>query len=644
MILTSFPSEPVSSPLSNPPSSPIAPQTDEEGYSSPLPASKRRKSGRLNEQSTIEHATPSRKSTRLQNRPTIRHRESTSSSQFLVAVESPSPGRQPFDLGSPETSGDAEDVIVTRPATRRRRSKPVKDDDFVVDDDRVEYITSDEEPVRSSTKRRRWTKDDFVADDDRVEYISSDGEPVRSSAKRRGWIKDDFVVDNDEVEFITSDDEPTARPKTRRISHSHRSPRTPRRRSRKEQEELNEDLEDLQDSDSAIKPSRTRGGPVNTQRDIAREHLKILRRRRAGEKIPRVEDSDEGEPNPVELDFIGREMNAYPPSDNTSVHSLIDTEPEASDNGEDVEDDFIENDSPGSQRLPHPDIPLEFTSYASSKPKELFPHIIEWLVKNKIAPAFSRDDQLWQLAFDKVNDQVHAQAGSRLISAAWNATFKHSLLARPGIRVETLPGFEEFRTCDACNKTNHPALYDFIFSGQAYDKGTLEVMEKDSDVENEDDDNSSRDEQGRPLAPATQHFYLGRFCAANAEMGHKLTHWKFHLNENMLSYLEEQGVLSAEAILAREKMSNKKREKEAERIVDQMQETGMISKLWRDFQNDLEDARLGMEGYEKKGGRSRGRIGAVRSGRGEDMVVREWREEKDGRQVRALIRVDSDSE
>jgi len=504
--------------------------------------------------------------------------------------------------------------MVTRPATRRRRSKLVKDDDFVVDDDRVEYISSDGEPVRSSTKRRRW-------------------------------INDDFVVDNDEVEFITSDDEPIARPKTQRISHSHRSPRTPRRRSRKEQEELNEDLEDLQDSDSAMKPSRTRGGPVNTQRDIVREHLEILRRRRAGEKIPRVEDSDEeGEPDPVELDFIGREMNAYPPSDNTSVHSLIDTEPEASDNGEDVEDDFIENDSPGSRRLPHPDIPLEFTSYASSKPKELFPHIIEWLVKNKIAPAFSRDDQLWLLAFDKVNDQVHAQAGSRLISAAWNATFKHALLARPGIKVEALPGFEEFRTCDACNKTNHPALYDFVFSGQAYDKGTLEAIENDSDVENEDDENSSHDEQDHPLAPATQHFYLGRFCAANAEMGHKLTHWKFHLNEHILSYLEEQGVLSADAILAREKMSNKKREKEAERIVDQMQETGMISKLWRDFQNDLEDARLGMEGYEKKGGRSRGRIGAVRSGRSEDMVVREWKEEKDGRQVRALIRVDSDSE
>jgi hypothetical protein len=89
-----------------------------------------------------------------------------------------------------------------------------------------------------------------------------------------------------------------------------------------------------------------------------------------------------------------------------------------------------------------------------------------------------------------------------------------------------------------------------------------------------------------------------------------------------MAYLEEQGVLSAEAIIARDKMNHKKREKQAENVVDEMQETGVIAELWANFENDLNDARLGMEDYEKKGGRSKGRIGAIRSTA--NGLVREW--------------------
>lgn len=380
---------------------------------------------------------------------------------------------------------------------------------------------------------------------------------------------------------------------------------------------------------------------MTTQRDKAREHLNLLRRRRAGEKVPRVEDSEEEEPKEaeaVDIDLIGHPADEI--SSEGSMHSSIDTdeEPDPEQLQED-EDDFVIEDTNGRLGRPHPDIPLQFTSFASAKPRELFPHVIEWLVKNKIAPAFKREDELYNLAFDRLDAQVKAQAGSRLISAAWGTTFKRAILARPNMSVVALPGEDEdnLRTCDACNRTNHPARYEFVFSGEPYYKKTLEPVDN-SDSDDEDvPDAASRDESGHILSSQTHHFYLGRFCAANAEMGHKLTHWKYHLNDNLISYLDSQGVLSPNAIVARDKMNKKRREKEAETIVDNMQETGVIGEFWAEFENDLNDARLGMEDYEKKGGRTKGRVGAIRGKSGG--LVKEWA----GGKVR-VSRVESDSE
>ena len=101
-------------------------------------------------------------------------------------------------------------------------------------------------------------------------------------------------------------------------------------------------------------------------------------------------------------------------------------------------------------------------------------------------------------------------------------------------------------------------------------------------------------------------------------MGHKLCHWLFHLNQNLLTYLEQQGVLSAEKIVARDKKNHKKREREAEMIVDTMRDTGVVEDLWREFKSDLDDARIGMDGFEKKGGRGKARVGSIRVQKEED--------------------------
>lgn len=484
------------------------------------------------------------------------------------------------DIGGAESTDDDADVLASRPTQRRRAAAKVQ------------------ETYYGDRKLKQSTYD---------------------------VNEDNWLADDDEVEYISSGDEQEHRQKSARARR--------RRRSRREQEELDADLEDLRTSDveDSARIHRTRGGPVNTQRDEAREHFELLKRRRAGEKIPRVhqrsdddhddQQSDQGE----DLSLIGRPADDV--SDQGSVHSPVDTDVEEEAAPPVDDDNFVIDDDdeaePETSRRPRPDIPLEFTQWMKAKPRELFPHIVEWLVKNKIAPAFPRDDDLFRLAFQRVNDQVSAQAGSRLISSAWNAEFKYTILARPQIAIGAMPGSDEdnIRCCDACNKTNRPARYDFVVTGEAYNKETLEPVEHDS--EDEDRGNADVDEKGRIIASETKHFYLGSHCAANAQMGHKLTHWKFHLNETILEYLEEQGVLTDQQIVAREKKSKSSREKEAEAIVDSMEETGKVDELWADFQRDLKDAMLGMEDYTVKGGRSQGRVGVVRS-KGSDGRIREW--------------------
>jgi hypothetical protein len=598
--------------------------------SSPLPRRSNRLHSRSSPLSTVEgigtFATPAnssplaKRSTRLRRKqPSYSPARSARSSsvQTLVSVEIPTPERHRSsrlsDLGSAETSDEDDKILASQPVVRRRQSRVVKDT-FIVNDDELQYI-SDDNPRKNRTPRsRRNTRDNFVVDDEDIEYITSD-------------------EDNASQIKPSKSDKPS-------VSSVKRARNLARRRTREEQDELDDDLQNLQDSDEELNSTkkRTRGGPVTTKRDQTKEHLELLRRRRAGEKVPRIEDSDDEleDMQAMNLDFIG-----HPDYDEQgSVHSSIETddEQEQAQVLEEDEDDFVIEDSTERLGRPNTDIPLQFTSFASAKPRELFIHIIEWLVKNRIAPAFSREDELFNLAFARVDDQVKAQAGSRLISSAWGNEFTRAILARPNMKVSMLPGTDEdnVRTCDACNRINHPARYEFVFSGQPYFKKTLEPVDN-SDDEG-DDVEFDRDEEGHTLPRENRRFYLGRFCAANADMGHKLTHWKYHLNDNLMAYLEEQGVLSPESIVARERLNKKKREREAENIVDSMQETGMIADLWADFENNLNDARLGMEDFEKRGGRSKGRIGAVRSTA--NGTTREWNNDR----YRVTRAPDSDSE
>jgi hypothetical protein len=181
------------------------------------------------------------------------------------------------------------------------------------------------------------------------------------------------------------------------------------------------------------------------------------------------------------------------------------------------EEDFVLQDDDSKLGAPADlnDIPFEFTRHRYKRLKDHFKDVVEWMVHNKLNPAFPRNDAVYQVAFAKVKDEVTCLAGSQLISSAWNIDFKRALEARPEIEVTLYP-ITEGHSCDACNKTNHPASFDIRFDGKPYLLETLEsVSDDDSDDSGEQTENSytesgNVDRDGNPIPGSETHFYLGR--------------------------------------------------------------------------------------------------------------------------------------
>ena len=74
-------------------------------------------------------------------------------------------------------------------------------------------------------------------------------------------------------------------------------------------------------------------------------------------------------------------------------------------------------------------------------------------------------------------------------------------------------------------------------------------------------------------------------------MGHALYHWRYALNHNVLEWLARQGNMTPQKIVERDNMRQKKREKIANKIVDGMEATGVMRKLYREFKESLAAAR-----------------------------------------------------
>ncbi|KAI9779733.1 MAG: hypothetical protein M1839_007231 [Geoglossum umbratile] len=257
--------------------------------------------------------------------------------------------------------------------------------------------------------------------------------------------------------------------------------------------------------------------------------------------------------------------------------------------------DFVVSDNDGNIGAPslgpgRLDIPIQFTFRAHKKLKEHFSDAIEWMVHNKLNPAFDRHDPVYRVAFQRLSSEAATYSSSKFESSAWAQGFTRALRARPEFCKQSITLSNE--DCEACNRKNHTATYKVQFGGKPYHHKSLEEISSFS--EDGDEDGSSgneHDSQGHSLPDKTTSYYLGRVCCLNAETAHALTHWRYHLNEWVVDELHRQRLFDPNAILNRESWNTKRRSAYADSIMQQLQESGEISRLYRDFKNNLTEAR-----------------------------------------------------
>jgi hypothetical protein len=94
-----------------------------------------------------------------------------------------------------------------------------------------------------------------------------------------------------------------------------------------------------------------------------------------------------------------------------------------------------------------------------------------------------------------------------------------------------------------------------------------------------------------PIPDETKQWRVGAVCGSNAEMGHKLLHWKHDLLEWVDTRLHEQGYMEGSKLAERERMTPKKKHKMVDEILADWGEKGTVRALYHDFKGMLEDAR-----------------------------------------------------
>lgn len=491
-------------------------------------------------------------------------RQRTSEDEIEVQVQSRSARRRLARRPSPLS--DEDDVLVL---PRSRRARPV----------RVEIPTEEESEAQTPPKsarrriRRRAAEsasEDQDTEDDGVEVQDDDDD----DDEERNELKEDLA-------FLKS----SPVQDRGRLRSTHDKPKNERQKAL---EALKRKRAGTTEPPPSATPSRKK--PVVTETDSDSELEVIKEEPESDGPIADVVDEDD------DLDFDEHEPNAL-------------------DIFQEGEDDigFIDDNADAVIGEPALDADLDDMrltfSLSRAKTKDLFKHAVEWMVMKKIHPAFDSTRNFYVLTFRKLDDEVKGLAGSKFTSSAWTSEFTRAIRARPDLITNEIRGAADYMSphCAACNRKNHPATWEIMLTGQPYDKDTLEPLENDSSSESESEsesgsDSSSlsaspprntttekpeRDASGEILPPESHRFYLGSTCKANAQVSHTLYHWRHHLYQWVKQYLAQQGHLTAEKLVKRDKASNRKREKAAIKIVDKMEAEGEIRKLWRLYKEQV---------------------------------------------------------
>ncbi|KAF3402494.1 hypothetical protein DPV78_003971 [Talaromyces pinophilus] len=482
------------------------------------------------------------------------------------------------NIGEPEDS-DVNELASPGTHRKRRGPKPKQKSPPVIE---LDDSDADSDVVITSHKRKKLKQNDQPSPDQGDDGEDSDDDVIAPTPSRRGFRKS---------------------PRKSADTGSEELPKTPRKYSQQDELDLEEDLEDLRDT--VVREKRTRGSTINSARSNRQKHLEMLRRRRAGEKDisedeaeGEEEDDDDDEPQPRYASTADINWDDY--SKTRDLDSDAESIIEANEDLDADDSSFVEDDGelgvPGDVNV---SVPFEFSRHRTKTTRECFRDVVEWMVHSKLNPAFNRNDDVYQFAFIKVKDEVVGRTASQLISTVWNPDFVNTLRARPHLEVTGHP-LDDDHKCDACNRSKHPASSDLKFTGKPYSEETLEPLydsdDSDSDSSDtcdEDENGPDRDREGHVLLSEDRHYYLGRTCKSNAVLTHTLIHWRFHLYEWVVDYLNhtEELLSNPQKSLDREKMSAKKRTKYANSVVDRMDEDGEVQRLWMDFHQTLRSVR-----------------------------------------------------
>ena len=339
------------------------------------------------------------------------------------------------------------------------------------------------------------------------------GQPGVRKAKK----KSNTIVISDGGEDSSSEDVVVTPVRKRRNTAQIHSPIEEIRHEEEESsDDLQGELEDLQETGTPLRSTRTRDGPIVSERSKRQQKLEELRRRRAGirEESEREEFEEEDEHDEQSDNYENDDAELSGPE---PIHHAM----RRGGSLDHYEDDFVDDDDDKiGVDLGVAGVPLEFTYHANKKPFEHFKTEIEWMVHNKLNPAFDRYDEMYELAHRKLDKEVEQFAGSKFSSSVWGEEFIKALKACPDLSRLDVPTMLEHK-CDACRRSNHPPKHKITFSGKPYNRATLETIEHEDDDDDSDDtegDESSSTQEGESffVGRFEHHIYLGILIVADA--------------------------------------------------------------------------------------------------------------------------------
>lgn len=244
---------------------------------------------------------------------------------------------------------------------------------------------------------------------------------------------------------------------------------------------------------------------INSKNSAKQKQLEILKRRRAGANaIELSSDSDVVSQTSPSRDTkqINDQVNVDNQSDEDEI-SDMEAVRQSLRAGDNDEDSFVDSDDENTLGAPdwRNEIPLEFSAHSMQKPIKNFKVAVEWMIHNKLNPAFARNDEIYSMAITRLDDEVQGYSGSKFLSPVWNKEFLKILKGFPELSIIDVPTMFDHK-CDACNRSGHPAKHQLNFGGRPYDRKTLESLSSDEDSENQSEDGSNDKE--------SLTFYLGR--------------------------------------------------------------------------------------------------------------------------------------